>query len=135
MAEPQIDIWAVEAFVDHVVECRVYLDPGSTLKQALERLYELQFEPLMLRLESISVLQLPPGSYGVNGKRAKLGQILFAQDRIEFYRPMLIEPKTARQAKVLQQRQADLIAKEQNKQQINQQKMAAKAARAKVHDT
>ena len=40
---------------------------------------------------------------GVWGKAAKPGQVLKAHDRIEFYRPLAVDPKTARRQRFVRQ--------------------------------
>ncbi len=41
--------------------------------------------------------------YGVWGKAAKPGQVLKAHDRIEVYRPLTVDPKTARRQRFVRQ--------------------------------
>ena len=69
---------------------------GTTLGQALAgwRLADLANE---------SALGLAAGRWGIWGKSAEEGQVLKAQDRIELYRPLTVDPKTARRQRFKRQ--------------------------------
>ena len=72
------------------------LGPDITVEQAIQLSGVLQDCP-----------ELQPGSLivGIWGKRVPLSQVLQEYDRIELYRPLLIEPKQARHLIVKKERQ------------------------------
>lgn len=80
------------------------LPAGSTLGQALLA------SGLM---ESCPELDLKQISAGVWGRKASLGQVLRANDRVEIYRPLRVDPKVARRERFASQgtRSAGLFAK------------------------
>lgn len=74
---------------------RFEIEEGATVQQALDmsgvwrEFPELQQQELLV---------------GIWGKRVTLQHVLCANDRIEIYRPLVIDPKQARQVKVLRER-------------------------------
>lgn len=69
------------------VELPVAIEPNSNIDVAIRRSGILQ------RCPDIDLLSM---RIGVFGKLAKLDDLLHAGDRIEIYRPLEIDPKTAR---------------------------------------
>jgi putative ubiquitin-RnfH superfamily antitoxin RatB of RatAB toxin-antitoxin module len=115
MAASSIRIFAIECFDKTIERAELDVPAGSNLMQALEALVAIGFKPLSQRLDSHSFDELISGDIGVNGKRAKLQQLLRANDRIEFYRPLLIDNKEARQLRVLAERRRQAQIRSQPK--------------------
>jgi len=63
---------------------------GSTVKQAIEQSGILQHFP---------EIDLAHNKVGVFSKRVELDTVVHEGDRIEIYRPLLIDPKEARRAR------------------------------------
>jgi putative ubiquitin-RnfH superfamily antitoxin RatB of RatAB toxin-antitoxin module len=79
------------------------LQVGSTVLQALQAsgaLHGAGMDPQVLAI-------------GVWGRRARLGQLLRDKDRVEIYRPLLVDPKVARRERFQKQgaRTAGLFAR------------------------
>ena len=71
---------------------RVDVPLGTTLRQAIERSHILDDYP---------AIDLSVNKVGVFGELCDLNDTLQPGDRIEIYRPLQIDPKTARRAKAL----------------------------------
>lgn len=80
-----------------VHEVTLQLPAGTTVAQALEA----------------SGVPGPAGSIGVWRRKAELSQVLRDRDRVEVYRPLLVDPKVARRERFARQgaRSAGLFAK------------------------
>jgi putative ubiquitin-RnfH superfamily antitoxin RatB of RatAB toxin-antitoxin module len=104
MEAKRVTVFAIECFEDKAERQELNVAAGSSLMHVLESLVTLAFEPLCRRLELNSLDELIAGDIGINGKRALLDQIILNNDRIEFYRPILIDNKQARQLRVLAER-------------------------------
>jgi putative ubiquitin-RnfH superfamily antitoxin RatB of RatAB toxin-antitoxin module len=115
MAASQLRIFAIECFDQTIERGEVYVPDGASLMQALEALVMAGFKPLCQRLDHYSLDQLIAGDIGVNGKRAKLDQLVRTNDRIEFYRKLLIDTKEARQLRVLAERRRQAQIRSQPK--------------------
>lgn len=63
------------------------VDEGTTIGQAIEISGILQEAP------EINLATMPVGIYG---KKKSLDTVLRARDRIEIYRPLIVDPKDAR---------------------------------------
>jgi putative ubiquitin-RnfH superfamily antitoxin RatB of RatAB toxin-antitoxin module len=85
-------------------EVALLLSEMSTVAQAL------QASGLAQRFESIDLGKV---LVGVWGRKANLGQALRANDRIEIYRPLSVDPKVARRERFVRQgaRSAGLFVK------------------------
>lgn len=77
------------------VELTVWLNEGATILKAIEMSGMLQRYPT-ISLENIAV--------GVFSKRKKLEDVVNNNDRVEIYRPLLIDPKEARRARALRRK-------------------------------
>ena len=86
-----------------VHEKRLSLDDGATVLQALHASGLLSEFP---------EVDLAHATVGVWGRKATPGQTLKDQDRIEIYRPLLVDPKVARRERFRKQgaRSAGLFA-------------------------
>lgn len=71
---------------------------GSSLAQAVE---------LSGIAEQFSEIDLKHGKFGIFGKLATLNTVLQPHDRVEIYRPLIIDPKDARRIRA-QTRQSTL---------------------------
>jgi putative ubiquitin-RnfH superfamily antitoxin RatB of RatAB toxin-antitoxin module len=115
MAASPLRIFAIECFDEIVERAEVFVPAGATLMQALECSVAAGFKPLCERLNAHSLDELIAGEIGLNGKRAKLNQLVRADDRIEFYRPLLVDTKQARQLRVLAERRRQAQIRSQPK--------------------
>ncbi|AJZ60253.1 rnfH Ubiquitin family protein [Paraburkholderia fungorum] len=78
----------------------VDLPEGATLQQALDASGILQRYPQ---------IDLGTQKVGVFGKLKPLDTVLADQDRVEIYRPLLVDPKLSRQRRVEKTRKAGSI--------------------------
>ena len=87
-----------------VFECHLELEPGATVRQAVEASGVLRAFPS---------LDLSQGGVGVWGHKASPSQVLRERDRIEIYRPLVVDPKVARRERFRKQgaRSAGLFAR------------------------
>ena len=67
----------------------VEVPEGTTVAQAIER--------SGIR-EQFPGLEIDPGRVGIFSRKVGMDQVLKAGDRVEIYRPLLIDPKEARRA-------------------------------------
>ena len=87
-----------------VREWELMLPPGATVRQALEA---SGVAPLLADADLASI------AVGVWGHKARLDQVLRDRDRVEIYRPLLVDPKLARRERFRSQgvRAAGLFAR------------------------
>jgi putative ubiquitin-RnfH superfamily antitoxin RatB of RatAB toxin-antitoxin module len=87
-----------------VHEVALLLDASSTVSQALQASGLAQ---------AFTALDLRHAIVGVWGRKASLAQTLRANDRIEIYRPLRVDPKVARRERFVRQgaRSAGLFVK------------------------
>jgi len=78
----------------------VDLPEGATLQQALEKSGILQRYP---------AIDLTTQKVGVFGKLKPLDAVLADHDRVEIYRPLLVDPKLSRQRRVEKTRKAGSV--------------------------
>ncbi len=85
-------------------EMTLQLEPGSTVLQAL------QHGSVLARCSELDVQQL---DLGIWGRKCSSEQLLRDRDRVEIYRPLLVDPKMARRERFVKQgaRRAGLFAK------------------------
>ena len=81
-----IAVTVVLAFADEAVEIEVRLPQGATAADALAR----------FPAREIRGVDLATASIGVWGRRVERGHVLADGDRLEVYRPLAAEPRTAR---------------------------------------
>lgn len=86
IAELRVEV-AYSPAAGHVERLPLTLPSGSTVRDAIERSGLLPAHP-ELSLEALAV--------GVWGTLKTLGEPLRDQDRVEVYRPLLVDPKEAR---------------------------------------
>ena len=77
-----------------VREVVLQVQPGCTLAQAL------QTSGLLQGLDAEVADQL---EVGIWGRKVRLDHVLRADDRVELYRPLLVDPKVARRARFVRQ--------------------------------
>lgn len=87
-----------------VREVTLWLAPASTVMQAIQASGFLQLFPS---------IDLQAHSVGIWGQKTSLDQALRQHDRVELYRPLRVDPKTARRERFAQQgaRSAGLFVK------------------------
>ncbi len=87
-----------------VVEIPVRVAAGATVAQALER------SGLLDRFPGLVLAEL---SVGLWGRKTSLAQRVRANDRVEVYRPLTVDPKVARRERFVKQgaRAAGLFAR------------------------
>lgn len=76
------------------VEKNILLAAGSTVDDALQ---------VSGILQSFPDLRLTKGSVGIWGRKVGPGHPLRDQDRVEIYRPLLVDPKVARRERFVKQ--------------------------------
>lgn len=104
-AEQPISVTVVFAPAAHQVhEFSLTLPAGSKLAQALQACDLAGHCP---------ELDLSRADFGIWGRKASLEQVLRAEDRVEVYRPLRVDPKVARRERFVSQgkRGAGLFAK------------------------
>ncbi len=65
----------------------IQVPPGTTVAEAIER--------SGIR-EQFPALEIDPQGVGIFSRKVSLDQVLHTGDRVEIYRPLLIDPKEAR---------------------------------------
>ncbi|WP_028229271.1 RnfH family protein [Paraburkholderia ferrariae] len=78
----------------------VELAPGATVRQAIDASGILRQHP-EIDLEKLKV--------GIYGKIKPLDAVLADHDRVEIYRPLIVDPKAARQRRVDKSRKAGSV--------------------------
>ncbi len=106
-----IKVHAIECWADRVLRMELDLPAGSTLRDALMQLEQQGFQPWLERLAQHSQAHWIKGEIGINGHRTRLDQPLNDQDRIEFYRPLVVDIKQARMKLVEAQRRQQVSGK------------------------
>jgi hypothetical protein len=82
---------------ERVVLLDVNVAPGTTLQQAVEASGILQAE---------SEIDMNVCKLGIYGKLKPLDTVLRDRDRIEIYRPLIVDPKEARRRRVVKKETA-----------------------------
>ena len=87
-----------------VLESRLALPEGSTVRDAVKASAYVDTQPALDRAQATA---------GVWGRKASWEQVLREGDRVELYRPLLVDPKVARRERFREQgaRAAGLFAK------------------------
>ncbi|CAB3653186.1 RnfH family protein [Paraburkholderia rhynchosiae] len=96
----RLSIQVCYALANEQVLIAVELPVGATLRQAIEASGVLQRYPQ---------IDLDTQKVGVFGKLKPLDTVLADQDRVEIYRPLLVDPKVSRQRRVEKTRKAGSI--------------------------
>jgi putative ubiquitin-RnfH superfamily antitoxin RatB of RatAB toxin-antitoxin module len=91
-----------------VLEWQVILPEAATVRQALQASGLSQVRP---------ALDVRSADVGVWGRKGHLDQVLREGDRVEVYRPLLVDPKLARRERFVRQggRTGGLFARGQNR--------------------
>ena len=87
----QIAVTVVHALPDAATEIEVRVPEGATIADAIER------SGIGARLGNVDV---STAAVGIYGKLARRDTILADGDRVELYRPLTADPKTARRRRV-----------------------------------
>jgi uncharacterized protein len=88
------------ALPDRQTLVALQLPEGATVQQALDASAIQQRHP---------ELDLAQAKVGVFGKLKPRDTVLADHDRVEIYRPLIVDPKTARQARVDKSRKAGAV--------------------------
>jgi hypothetical protein len=88
---PGIEVTVVFALPDGTTDIALRLPAGATLADALER------SGLAIRHPN---LDLSRAAVGIFGKRSDRATALADGDRVEVYRPLIVDPKKARRTRV-----------------------------------
>ncbi|NPT60646.1 RnfH family protein [Paraburkholderia elongata] len=96
----RLSIEVCYALADEQTLIAVELPEGATLQQALDASGILQRYPQ---------IDLGTQKVGVFGKLKPLDTVLSDHDRVEIYRPLLVDPKLSRQRRVEKTRKAGSI--------------------------
>lgn len=90
-----INISIIYALPEQQISLQLQVDIGCTAKQAIEQSGLLQEYP---------EIDLISQAIGIYGRKVPLEHQLEANDRVEIYRPLVIDPRDARMAKVKAER-------------------------------
>jgi len=82
-----LEVEVVYALPDRQVMKRLNVTKGTTAENAIVQSGILEMFP---------EIDLTRNRYGIFGKLIKKGTVLHHRDRVEIYRPLIIEPKDAR---------------------------------------
>jgi putative ubiquitin-RnfH superfamily antitoxin RatB of RatAB toxin-antitoxin module len=96
----RLSIEVCYALADEQTLIAVELPEGATVQQALDASGILQRHPQ---------IDLTKQKVGVFGKVKTLDTVLADHDRVEIYRPLLVDPKVSRQRRVEKTRKAGSI--------------------------
>jgi len=88
--EPTIQVEVAYALPDKQAIVPLDVPPGTTAMEAVER------SGIVDRFEGLS---LEGAKLGIFGKAVPATQVLAAGERVEIYRPLLIDPKEVRKAR------------------------------------
>jgi hypothetical protein len=91
----RVKVEVVHARPEKQVLLALDVAPGTTLGEAIEQ--------SGIR-EAFPDLEVDPDRVGVFGRKAELGDVLQAGDRVEIYRPLLADPKEARRKRAARQK-------------------------------
>ena len=91
----RVKVEVVHARPEKQVLLALDVAPGTTLGEAIEQ--------SGIR-EAFPDLEVDPDRVGVFGRKAVLGDVLQAGDRVEIYRPLLADPKEARRKRAARQK-------------------------------
>ena len=103
MAEPIIDVtlcWSMAA--RHVHEVRLQVPVGSTVQYVLEQGIALNLQH-PTSSDSVGLSSLQFQQPGIWGKKVPWTQLVKADDRVELYRPLKVDPKVARRQRFKRQ--------------------------------
>jgi putative ubiquitin-RnfH superfamily antitoxin RatB of RatAB toxin-antitoxin module len=89
MEKQIINIEIVYGNVTHQVLIQLEVEAGTTIAEALQKIPEID---------------LSQHSVGIFGKIKALSTVLQNNDRIEIYRPLMLDPKEARRTRVKKQK-------------------------------
>lgn len=95
MSAERIRVEVVHARPEKQVLLALDVAPGTTLGEAIEQ---------SGIHEAFPDLEVDPDRVGMFGRKAELGDVLQAGDRVEIYRPLLADPKEARRKRAAQEK-------------------------------
>jgi putative ubiquitin-RnfH superfamily antitoxin RatB of RatAB toxin-antitoxin module len=100
MTDRRLSIDVCYALPDEQTQIAVDLPAGATLRDAIES------SGVLVRHPEIDLAKLKVGVYG---KIQPLDAVLADHDRVEIYRPLIVDPKAARQRRVEKSRRDGAI--------------------------
>ena len=87
MTSEQFEVEVAYAKADEQAVLTITIEQGLTVKQAVERSHITERFP---------EIDIESSKFGIFGKAAKADAVLNPGDRVEIYRPLIADPKTAR---------------------------------------
>jgi putative ubiquitin-RnfH superfamily antitoxin RatB of RatAB toxin-antitoxin module len=91
----EITVTIVYALPDAASEIAVRLPAGATIAEAIDR------ADLAARMPGVDVCTCPVGIFG---KRTRRDTVLADGDRVELYRPLIVDPQQARRRRAANKR-------------------------------
>lgn len=101
MSEPVIQIEIVSAFADRIARESLRVKPGVTLGEALAKSTSELAQQAWRQLESVS--HVADSTVGIWGRRVLSDAVLTDGDRVEIYRDVTADAKSARLARAREQ--------------------------------
>lgn len=105
MAEALIEVslcWSLSP--RHVQEMSLQVPEGSTVEAVLKLgMAQWQQSPVHSQVDAAALLSLPFQQPGIWGRKTTWGYSVQAGDRVELYRPLLVDPKVARRQRFKRQ--------------------------------
>jgi putative ubiquitin-RnfH superfamily antitoxin RatB of RatAB toxin-antitoxin module len=93
-SQSQVRVEVVLAMPERQEIIPLDLDSGSTVEDAIEQ---------SAIVEKFPGFELDPGKVGVFGGKVPMDQVLRDGDRVEIYRPLIVDPKEVRRQRALKQ--------------------------------
>jgi len=92
----QIQVEVVLATPERQQLVAIQVSVGSTVADAIEQ---------SMVLQAFEGFELDPAKVGIFGRKASMTDVLRAGDRVEIYRPLIVDPKESRRQRALKQAQ------------------------------
>jgi len=94
--QTQIQVEVVLATPERQQLVAIQVSVGSTVADAIEQ---------SMVLQAFEGFELDPAKVGIFGRKASMTDVLRAGDRVEIYRPLIVDPKESRRQRALKQAQ------------------------------
>ncbi len=94
--QAQIQVEVVLATPERQQLVAIQVSVGSTVADAIEQ---------SMVLQAFEGFELDPAKVGIFGRKASMTDVLRAGDRVEIYRPLIVDPKESRRQRALKQAQ------------------------------
>ena len=92
----QIQVEVVLATPERQQLVAIQVSVGSTVADAIEQ---------SMVLQAFEGFEFDPAKVGIFGRKASMTDVLRAGDRVEIYRPLIVDPKESRRQRALKQAQ------------------------------